>query len=100
MCQGFDLFVCLKDSIKDLLRHVLRSVQPIMADVETVVHSAGATERFFELVGADIVLDSDLQPFLCEVHTVELTSGALTSLTVVSLIVYPTIPHFTTRRAA
>ena len=69
MCQDFVLFVCLRDSIKDLLRHVLRSVQPIMADAETVVRSAGATERFFELVGADIVLDSDLQPFLCEVHT-------------------------------
>ena len=29
---------------------------------------------------------------------VELTSGALISLTVVSLIVYQTIPHSTTRR--
>ena len=69
MSSGFDLIVGVRDSIKDLLRHVLRSVQPIMAEAETAVRSDGATERFFELVGADIVLDSDLQPFLCEVHT-------------------------------
>ena len=35
---------------------------------------------------------------LSGVQVVELTSGALISLTVVSLIAYQTIPHSTTRR--
>ena len=31
------------------------------------IREEGAKEKFFELVGFDVVLDSELRPFLCEV---------------------------------